>query len=116
VNYRGLSELSTGSIGTVHGGDRLPWVKLPDGSDNFLFLRSLDWQIHVYGEATEGIDAICRQWAMPLRIFPWSPVMGQAGFRRSAFYLVRPDGHIGAVDVHGNAPMRGRGKVAAPAI
>src|SRR6202162_1475355 len=38
VNYRG-SSLSEGRAGTVHGGDRLPWVKVNggegDNNDNF---------------------------------------------------------------------------------
>src|SRR5580692_4606261 len=59
VNYRG-SSLSEGRAGTVHGGDRLPWVRLNgvDG-DNFTPLTSLDWQVHVYGEAAPGIQAAC---------------------------------------------------------
>src|SRR6266403_4119669 len=45
VNYRG-SSLSEGRAGTVHGGDRLPWVKMDwsdDYRDNFAPLISLDW-------------------------------------------------------------------------
>src|SRR5271155_1673819 len=34
VNYRG-SPLSEGRAGAVHGGDRLPWVPLGEGTDNF---------------------------------------------------------------------------------
>src|SRR5262249_31048833 len=50
VNYRG-SPLSAGQVGSVHGGDRLPWVKMT-GTDNFAPLAALDWQVHVYGETT----------------------------------------------------------------
>src|SRR5271156_6041241 len=49
VNYRG-SSLSEGQAGTVHGGDRLPWVKTDlNGvdTDNFAPLTSVDWQVHV---------------------------------------------------------------------
>jgi 2-polyprenyl-6-methoxyphenol hydroxylase-like FAD-dependent oxidoreductase len=57
VNYRG-SALSEGHAGSVHGGDRLPWVK-PDsnalGKDNFTPLTSLDWQVHIYGAANASI-------------------------------------------------------------
>ena len=62
VNYRG-SRLSEGRAGTVHGGDRLPWVKPPtngDGQDNFTPLTSLDWQVHVYGDATPELQAALR--------------------------------------------------------
>ncbi len=69
VNYRG-SSLSEGRAGTVHGGDRLPWVKVTANGadqDNFTSLTSLDWQVHVYGDATPGIQAACdgRQLAAP---------------------------------------------------
>ena len=51
IAYR-ASPLSDGAAGTVHAGDRLPWV---EGIDNFAPLRSLDWQLHVYGTATAGL-------------------------------------------------------------
>ena len=49
INYRG-SPLSEGTVGRVHGGDRLAWVETADGG-NFDPLKSLDWQIHIYGQA-----------------------------------------------------------------
>ena len=54
INYHG-SALSDGEAGEVHGGDRLPWVLFGDGDDNFAPLKSLDWQIHVYGEAGQPL-------------------------------------------------------------
>ncbi len=59
VNYRS-SDLSEGRAGDVHGGDRLPWVKadLNGAGDNFAPLRSLDWQLHVYGDALPGNQAL----------------------------------------------------------
>ena len=71
VNYRG-SSLSRGRVGSIHAGDRLPWVKTdPDGTspercgglpwrqhDNFAPLKSLDWQLHVYGEAAPEVRAL----------------------------------------------------------
>src|ERR1700730_10290213 len=54
VNYRG-SSVSEGRAGTVHGGDRLPWVKVKVNGvelDNFTSLTSLDWQVHLYGDAS----------------------------------------------------------------
>src|SRR5262249_14593423 len=53
VNYR-TSPLSEGCTGSVHGGDRLPWVKIGD-ADNFAPLTAVDWQVHVYGEASQGL-------------------------------------------------------------
>ena len=105
VNYRG-SSLSQGRAGTVQGGDRLPWVKT-DGSgsdaDNFAPLRSLDWQVHVYGEASSGIRAACEARKISLHVFPWRPETAQAGLRRNAVYLVRPDGYVALADAEGSA-------------
>src|SRR5947207_2465291 len=60
LNYRG-SSLSEGRAGMVHGGDRLPWVKADGngvGADNFTPLKSLDWQIHVYGVAVTELQSL----------------------------------------------------------
>jgi 2-polyprenyl-6-methoxyphenol hydroxylase-like FAD-dependent oxidoreductase len=105
LNYRG-SSLSEGHAGAVHGGDRLPWVTTePNGlsQDNFAPLTSLAWQVHVYGDATAEIKAVCDTRKLPLHVFPWSPTMKRAGLRRNAVYLVRPDGYIGLVDASGRA-------------
>lgn len=96
VNYRG-SSLSEGRAGPVHGGDRLPWVKL-DGKSNFAPLTALDWQVHVYGEATDELKRICSDRALPLHVFRWQTGMDRAGLRRNAVYLLRPDGYIGLVE------------------
>ncbi len=56
LNYR-RSSLSDGRAGSVHGGDRLPWVTA-DSNDNFAPLTSLDWQVHVYGSAASEIRAV----------------------------------------------------------
>jgi 2-polyprenyl-6-methoxyphenol hydroxylase-like FAD-dependent oxidoreductase len=100
VNYRG-SSLSVGRAGAVHGGDRLPWIK-PDlngvNDDNFTPLASLDWQVHVYGDAAPEIQAVCDGRKLPLHIFPWRPEMSRAGLERNAVYLVRPDGYVALAD------------------
>ena len=105
VNYRG-SSLSQGHAGRVHGGDRLPWVKADlNGvdNDNFAPLTSLDWQVHVYGDAAPEIHAMCEDRKLPLHIFPWRPDMSRPGLRRNAVYLVRPDGYVALADSRGNA-------------
>ena len=91
INYR-ESPLSKGRAGDIHGGDRLPWVDGPNGG-NFAPLRSLDWQIHVYGEPKE-IAETAHHRHLPLHAFPWSDVAERAGLLRDAAYLVRPDGHV----------------------
>jgi 2-polyprenyl-6-methoxyphenol hydroxylase-like FAD-dependent oxidoreductase len=96
VNYR-RSTLSVGAAGKVHGGDRLPWVKVgaQNSSEfNFAALRSLDWQIHIYGGAPAGIQALADRRNIPLHVFAWQSAMKQAGFERDAVYLVRPDGYV----------------------
>ena len=105
VNYRG-SALSEGHAGSVHGGDRLPWVK-PDssalGKDNFTPLTSLDWQVHVYGASTPEIQRICHRRKLPLHVFTWHTEMSRSGLERNALYLVRPDGYVALADSSGSA-------------
>jgi 2-polyprenyl-6-methoxyphenol hydroxylase-like FAD-dependent oxidoreductase len=104
VNYRG-SSLSEGRAGAVHGGDRLPWVKadLNGFADNFAPLTSLNWQVHVYGDATPKIKTACDDRNLPLHVFPWRPEMGRTGLRRNAVYLPRPDGYVALVNSEGSA-------------
>jgi 2-polyprenyl-6-methoxyphenol hydroxylase-like FAD-dependent oxidoreductase len=92
VNYR-KSPLSEGHTGSIHGGDRLPWVKIGD-ADNFAPLTALDWQVHVYGEAAQDLQKICADRVLPLHAFPWHTDMAHAGLHRNAAYLLRPDGYI----------------------
>jgi 2-polyprenyl-6-methoxyphenol hydroxylase-like FAD-dependent oxidoreductase len=103
VNYRG-SSLSEGRAGDVHGGDRLPWVKM-DGlhADNFKPLTSLDWQVHVYGDAMPDLRTSCDSRKLPLHIFPWRPEVERVGLQRNASYLVRPDGYVALADPEARA-------------
>jgi 2-polyprenyl-6-methoxyphenol hydroxylase-like FAD-dependent oxidoreductase len=103
VNYR-ASSLSEGRAGAVRGGDRLPWVEPESpgaGADNFTPLDSLDWQVHVYGDASAEIRTICEQRKLPLHTFTWRPAMRRTGLRRDAVYLLRPDGYIALADAAG---------------
>jgi 2-polyprenyl-6-methoxyphenol hydroxylase-like FAD-dependent oxidoreductase len=95
VNYRDCP-LSAGTAGKVHGGDRLPWVELPGDArgDNFSALRSLRWQMHVYGRADAALERYCAERRFELHVFAWRPAMERAGLLRDAFYLVRPDGYV----------------------
>jgi hypothetical protein len=102
VHYRG-SSLSQGRAGGVHGGDRLPWVPVEQSDrDNFTPLTSLDWQVHVYGDASREIRAACDERKLPLHVVPWRPAMGRTGLRRDAVYLVRPDGYVALADAEGS--------------
>jgi 2-polyprenyl-6-methoxyphenol hydroxylase-like FAD-dependent oxidoreductase len=96
VNYR-ASSLSVGAAGKVRGGDRLPWVRVgtqESAEFNFAALTSLDWQIHIYGDAAGDIRALSARRRIPLHVFAWHPAMQASGLRRGAAYLVRPDGYV----------------------
>ena len=99
IDYRG-SRLSEGRVGGVHGGDRLPWVAHADanGGDNFAPLTSLDWQVHVYGDAASELTSACQRARVPLHVYAWRDDMGEAGLARNATYLIRPDGYVGLAD------------------
>jgi 2-polyprenyl-6-methoxyphenol hydroxylase-like FAD-dependent oxidoreductase len=104
IDYEG-SNLSTGWTETVQGGDRLPWIRNADGEgqDNFAPLRSLDWQVHVYGDATKELRELCAQRGLPLHVYAWRKQMQCTGVWRNAVYLVRPDGYVGLADAAGSA-------------
>lgn len=99
VRYR-HGTLSEGSAGAVHGGDRLPWVP---GLDNFAPLTSLDWQVHVYGDVAPELAERCAARALPLHRFEWGPETARVGLRRSAMYLLRPDGYVALADPDASA-------------
>ncbi|WP_245420417.1 MULTISPECIES: FAD-dependent monooxygenase [unclassified Mesorhizobium] len=93
IQYR-AGPISSGTAGKVSGGDRLPYV-VHGSSDNFQPLRSLDWQVHVYGEVNAEFRAMLASTGIPVHAFAWSEAAGKAGLQRDAAYLVRPDGHVG---------------------
>jgi hypothetical protein len=62
--------------------------------DNFAPLRSVSWQVHVYGEPGEDVVKYCAERKFTLHAFAWRPAMEDAGFVHNAIYLVRPDGYI----------------------
>lgn len=87
------SPLSEGHAGHVHGGDRLPWAG-PGKHDNFAPLRSMDWQLHVYGNIASDLSGAARELSLATHIFPWNGSLHNAGFQRDAGYLIRPDGYV----------------------
>lgn len=102
VNYR-RGPLSEGAAGDVWGGDRLPWVQLAGGADNFTPLKTLDWQVHVYGVASPALSAACQARGLELHRIPWSAEMRKAGVKQDALYLVRPDGYVALAEPMGRA-------------
>jgi hypothetical protein len=101
VNYRG-SALSCGEAGGITGGDRLPWIGLGDGKDNFAPLASIGWQVHVYGKPRGKLHEACAELHLPLHLFPWKAQMRRAGLCQRALYLIRPDGYVALADRDSN--------------
>ena len=91
------SAISRGQAGEVRGGDRLPWVPHAGGC-NFDPLKSVDWQVHVYGTASETVRDAAKRHALPLHEFAWTETAHDAGLERDAVYLIRPDGYVGLAD------------------
>jgi 2-polyprenyl-6-methoxyphenol hydroxylase-like FAD-dependent oxidoreductase len=100
LNYRG-GPLSRGAAGHVHGGDRLPWVRIR-AADNFAPLAAMDWQVHVYGSAGSELAAWCTARYLPLHVFGWRPEYEEAGLARDALYLLRPDSYVALADGAGS--------------
>ncbi|MGH7566666.1 MAG: FAD-dependent monooxygenase [Gemmatimonadota bacterium] len=97
VDYR-ESPLSRGAAGSVRGGDRLPWVEIAPGRDNFAPLASMEWQVHMYGQPRPDVMEACSELGLPIHDFAWQPEMRRAGLRDSALYLIRPDGYVALAD------------------
>lgn len=90
IAYR-QSPLSAGEAGEVKGGDRLPWVA---SQDNFAPLASLDWQLHVYGDAHPELQRTAQVLGLPLHRFHWDGDAEGAGIALDGALLVRPDGYV----------------------
>ena len=92
MNYRGKG-LDEGHAGSVHGGERLPWVR-GDGFDNYDSLKRMAWQVHVYGDAQDGLKRWCDDRGILLHVYRWEDAMGEAGLKKDALYLIRPDTYV----------------------
>jgi 2-polyprenyl-6-methoxyphenol hydroxylase-like FAD-dependent oxidoreductase len=103
INYR-HSALSTGAVGSIHGGDRLPWVTVGD-IDNFESLKSITWQVHVYGEPKEDLLTWCQSKNIPLHTFSWGEKYRAAGLQAEAAYLIRPDTYIAIAEPSGDSQV-----------
>ncbi len=99
LNYRD-KPLSAGAAGHVQGGDRLPWVPI-DGTDNFVTLAAMTWQVHVYGAAGAELAAWCADNDVSVHVFDWRPEYRAVGLARDAIYLLRPDTYVALADASG---------------
>lgn len=106
LNYH-ESPLSVGKAGSVQGGDRLPWVPLPN-ADNYAPLSEIGWQAHVYGEAKADLQAWCARHRIPLHVFSWQPAHHKAGLAKDAAYLLRPDTYVALADSTGSIAVLDR--------
>lgn len=100
------SPLSKGKAGRVRGGDRLPWVpsaNTGEPRDNFAALALMQWQVHVYGVASDTLRGECTARAVALFEFAFSNVKPNTGLKRNAAYVVRPDGYVGLAEPTGDA-------------
>jgi 2-polyprenyl-6-methoxyphenol hydroxylase-like FAD-dependent oxidoreductase len=95
IHYR-ASSLSRGQAGGVEGGDRLPYIET---LQNFDPLRSLDWQVHVYGEVRSRLRDFCSAKNIELHEFRHLPECDRKGLQEDAIYFIRPDGHVAFADV-----------------
>jgi len=72
-------------------GRRLPW-----NGDNFESLRSMQWQVHAYGEiATETVKALETKLGLPVTVFP---EIRNRRLRNGKVYVIRPDGFVATID------------------
>jgi 2-polyprenyl-6-methoxyphenol hydroxylase-like FAD-dependent oxidoreductase len=101
IRYR-KTELSSGQFGKVTAGDRLPWLAK---QDNFGPLCSLDWQVHIYGDAAPEVIQSIAETQIPLHRFAYTEEVRIAGLSRDAIYLIRPDGYLALTDT-GQDPKR----------
>jgi 2-polyprenyl-6-methoxyphenol hydroxylase-like FAD-dependent oxidoreductase len=81
--FRTISQIN------IRYGDmiRLPWT-----GSNYEPLKSMDWQVHVYGKASPEIEADCKQRGLPLHVFP-----AHEAFERDVPYFIRPDGYVASI-------------------
>ena len=97
IAYR-QSEISSGKAGHISAGDRLPWV--PESAlENYHPLRSMDWQVHVYGQAESDLQKICDRLQIELYVFPWSVLAQERQILKDSCFLVRPDGYIALASI-----------------
>lgn len=98
------SSLSTGSAGYVHGGSRMPWAVAGD-IDNFETLKSITWQVHVYGIAKSELTEWCQSRKIPLHVFPWHGQYEAVGLMADAAYLIRPDTYVAVAEPSGDSQI-----------
>jgi hypothetical protein len=64
------------------------------GFDNYDALTQMDWQVHIYGAAEDALKRWCDDRRVPLHVYRWTDAMGEAGLKKDALYLIRPDTYV----------------------
>ena len=92
--------VNVGSGGTLHAGERFPWVpdpKLVSGEtlkSTHVALEQVGWHAFVFGSAP-FVEASLNNREVPFHVFEWSADAKNKGLGKDVVYVVRPDGHIG---------------------
>ncbi|KAJ6781598.1 hypothetical protein PWT90_06138 [Aphanocladium album] len=98
LDYTGTSLSGTDNAsGTARAGERLPWVQI-NGKDNHESLAHIEWQMHVYGTASEQLASWCKANGLRLTVIEWAPEYASAGITKDAAYLLRPDTYMALID------------------
>ncbi|KAF3901537.1 hypothetical protein ABW21_db0200289 [Orbilia brochopaga] len=95
IDYTSSAISDKNYVGTLYAGERLPWVKFEDGTDNHQSLTALNWQIHVYGTPHDAVKDWAVQNGVELHSFPFNQNVKTKRIPEDAVILVRPDGYIG---------------------
>ncbi len=90
--------MSEGTAGAIKGGDRLPWVIMAGGQDNFASLVSMRWQVHIYGKTSVQVKSLCDKRDIEQYVFEWNGMAKNVGLKENAVYVIRPDGYVGMAE------------------
>lgn len=78
---------------------RLPWIETTNG-DDFAPLRSVDWQIHIYGKVNPELTDFSRFQSLELHEFPWEVRVIDAIFKQDTLYFTRPDDRVRVLNMY----------------
>jgi hypothetical protein len=92
-----MSALSQGRGAGLKAGDRLPWVKFPNGKDNFQGLDGLNWIVQIYGDGFLELRNHCVKRGLAFESLLCTPEAEKSGLVKDCFYLLRPDGYIALI-------------------
>lgn len=86
------SSLSEGQVGKVKAGMRVPYT-----SHQKEWLGEKGWQLLVFGQVDQELSRYAEAQHLLLKNYSWSEEAKQAGYKKGAIYLIRPDDHVALV-------------------